>query len=212
MGNCGTGVTVCSGGALDCSQTVFPSNEVCDNADNDCDGSIDEGVTTTFYRDADGDGFGASAMTQTGCTPPAGYVGNALDCDDTTAVRNPAAPEVCDGVDNNCNGISDEGDPGGGGTCGTAVGECVAGTERCDQATGTIIWAACRFFGWADRSVGWLDRPVRRPDLWAIALECRNRKCGWRIGPDGHAAWIPAISTPTTAVTLMTVTKDEPRR
>jgi hypothetical protein len=40
-------------------------------------------------------------------------------------------PEACNDIDDNCNGTKDEGDPGGGGLCGTNAGACVAGTERC---------------------------------------------------------------------------------
>ena len=39
------------------------ATETCDSVDNDCDGSTDEGVTTTYYRDADTDGYGASGTT-----------------------------------------------------------------------------------------------------------------------------------------------------
>jgi hypothetical protein len=39
--------------------------------------------------------------------------------------------ELCDGVDNNCNGSTDEGDPGGGGRCGNGTGTCVQGVEHC---------------------------------------------------------------------------------
>src|SRR5262249_10859585 len=40
--------------------------------------------------------------------------------------------EVCDGLDNNCNGTADEGNPGGGGSCGQSnVGLCKFGTQAC---------------------------------------------------------------------------------
>jgi len=100
--------------ATDCDDTLMGRNpsasEVCDGVDNDCDGFADEGVLVTFYRDADGDGFGsASAPTVSACTAPAGYALTSTDCDDTLASRNPGAPEVCDGVDNDCDAAIDEG-------------------------------------------------------------------------------------------------------
>jgi N-acetylneuraminic acid mutarotase len=66
-------------------------------------------VTTTYYRDADGDGYGNPQITTTGTSQPAGYVTNNQDCDDSDATIKPGAVEVCDdGKDNNCNGQIDE--------------------------------------------------------------------------------------------------------
>jgi hypothetical protein len=98
---------------LDCDDTnpnVNPSaTEICNNIDDNCNGQVDEGVTTTFYQDNDGDGFGNPAVTTQGCTPPPGFVINNLDCDDNAATTYPGAPELCNNVDDNCNGQVDEG-------------------------------------------------------------------------------------------------------
>ncbi|CAH0999302.1 hypothetical protein LEM8419_00600 [Neolewinella maritima] len=66
-------------------------------------------ATQTYYADADGDTYGDPATATQLCAPQAGFVTNATDCDDTDAARNPGAAEICDGVDNNCDGQVDEG-------------------------------------------------------------------------------------------------------
>ena len=82
--------------------------EICDSADNDCDTQVDEGVETTFYADGDSDGFGDPSTTTEGCSVPIGYVANGDDCDDTNAQVSPAAYELCDSADNDCDGSVDE--------------------------------------------------------------------------------------------------------
>lgn len=98
---------------VDCNDEDIAVNpgatEVCDGIDNNCDGNIDEAGGSTWYADADADTYGDAAMTTVACDMPMGYVADNTDCNDGDASINPGAIEVCDGIDNNCDGNTDEG-------------------------------------------------------------------------------------------------------
>ncbi len=92
---------------------------------NSC--SKDEDCTKqTWYQDSDGDGFGNPNNPIQSCTQPNGYVSDNTDFDDTNAYAYPNAPELCNGIDDNGNGIIDENptDCGSGEAC--VAGSCVS--------------------------------------------------------------------------------------
>lgn len=98
------------GDCNDNTTTINPGvNETCNNIDDNCDGQIDEGVKATFYADQDQDGYGNPAGTTLACSAPVGHVSNNQDCDDTRNDVNPASLERCNGIDDNCDGQTDEG-------------------------------------------------------------------------------------------------------
>lgn len=108
---CRDGKLVCtSADRLACDDDGASASEVCDNTDNDCDGRVDEGVQTTWYRDADGDGYGVSSQTRTACNQPSGYVSRSGDCCDSEAQARPGATtwrtarNSCNSYDWNCSG------------------------------------------------------------------------------------------------------------
>lgn len=83
--------------------------EECNLIDDDCDGDVDEGVTTTYYEDGDGDDYGLTDRPLQACERPPTHSDRRGDCDDTDANANPASPEVCNGSDDDCDGSIDEG-------------------------------------------------------------------------------------------------------
>ena len=118
--------------------------EVCDDADNDCDGSTDEDASdaSTWYADLDGDGYGGSTLTTDACDQPGGYVSSFDDCDDLDSSQNPAATETCNDEDDDCDGSVDEGSAGvqtwyADGD-GDGYGDPDVSTDDCNQPSGYV--------------------------------------------------------------------------
>lgn len=61
-----------------------------------------------FYKDYDKDGYGNLSDSVLAYAKPKGYVTKNTDCNDGNANVHPGATEICDGVDNNCDGRIDE--------------------------------------------------------------------------------------------------------
>ncbi len=137
---CGSGTEVCVSGAWTGCDAPAPAPETCNGLDDDCDGETDEDLSRPCASDCGSGTETCSMGTWGGCDAPA------------------PAPETCNGLDDDCDGLIDEGNPGGGAAClpnpdGTyeLVGggvppdavcmpgtvRCVAGSLRCEGATGT---------------------------------------------------------------------------
>ena len=104
----GKGAFLGEGLVEDLPSDCLAEESACDGLDEDCDGQTDEGLTTTSWADADGDRYGDPAAPTEACSPPAGTVDNALDCDDADPAVFPGRLDACDARDSDCDGAVDE--------------------------------------------------------------------------------------------------------
>jgi hypothetical protein len=131
---CGSNVGICSKGTETCSSGkwggcsgVSPQTEVCDGLDNDCNGQTDEGCKCSGGAQSCGSEVGGCRTGTQWCEN--GYWGACK------GAINPRS-ETCDGVDNDCDGQTDEYLSK---SCGTDIGECTSGKTECQGG----IWAEC---------------------------------------------------------------------
>jgi len=110
--------TSCTHPELDCNDNNANihsgATEICDGLDNNCNGQADEicdldndnycDRNLTFVYGAD-----LSAVCPGTNTTDAAAIANTGDCNDNNPNIHPGVTEICDGVDNNCNGTVDEG-------------------------------------------------------------------------------------------------------
>jgi hypothetical protein len=136
VGECVAGVQTCDGQGTwgDCVGEVLPVDEVCNGLDDDCDGVTDQGIADVTC------GLGICQVTVPGCDN-----GQPVQC----VPGQPLPNELCNGVDDNCNGTVDENCPcinGDTQPCYSGdpslvgIGECVAGVQTCDLQG---VWGSC---------------------------------------------------------------------
>ncbi|HEX7505337.1 MAG TPA: MopE-related protein [Polyangia bacterium] len=139
VGACAFGHLACAANkmGLTCAGSHVPVAESCNGKDDDCDGQIDEDFPTL-----------GQPCNQQSCQGAGQLVCNAAGNDVECTVKSAGpTPEICDGIDNNCNGFIDEspgpGEPpmtGTGVVCGSDVGACKTGVSTCTN--GKIVCSA----------------------------------------------------------------------
>ncbi|MFT7522039.1 MAG: hypothetical protein ACI9MC_004191, partial [Kiritimatiellia bacterium] len=101
------------GNDVDCNdaeRSVFPgAQERCNEVDDNCNGVVDEGVTTTFWADDDLDRHGDLERPIEACRRVDGLAEFVGDCNDRDPQIFPGRPEICDEVDQDCDGVVDNG-------------------------------------------------------------------------------------------------------
>ena len=128
LGACTEAKKACYSGRYQCVSPNGPTVEVCDNVDNDCDGTIDNIFQEGCWEGRGNADFSPGSQCQMGVT-------SCLNGNPTCAGQVLPTPEICDGVDNNCNGQVDDNLPTSGLLCGpsTALGQCSFGTTICGE-------------------------------------------------------------------------------
>ena len=124
------------------------ADEICDGDDDDCDGFIDEEDAVgqpSWFADDDGDGYGDPAVETVACDAPSGTVADNTDCDDREWWTHPGATEICGGGDEDCDGLSDDDDPGISNqstwfadTDGDTFGDPAVAQDACRQPSGHV--------------------------------------------------------------------------
>jgi hypothetical protein len=194
---------VCGVDCDDRNPNVHPgAPELCNGVDDNCNGEADEGMRSRVYRDCDGDGDGDAADQGTlGCAvPPPVACGFPMvlthtDCDDRDPRRRRmGAVEVCDGLDNNCDGTVDTdgaglecalgqpGMPAATRTCMDSLCGASAGSQSCDN---TCHWSECVRSGGRTCTAGALTTVACGNDLAGHNANCGRRRCSALCEPGG---------------------------
>ncbi len=124
----------------DSDASVNPgASEICNGVDDDCDGLVDDedvdvdrSAGTASWADSDGDGYGDADSETVLCDPAPDRVFDATDCDDTDSAVNPGATEICNELDDDCDGLVDDDD------------------DSVDLTTGTSSWIDLDGDGYGD--------------------------------------------------------------
>jgi len=185
------GLSIITGDCDDSDSAISPvAEEVCDERDNNCNAEVDEGVIQTWYPDLDVDGYGDEDNGITTCTPPEGYITRGGDCDDLELYANPLMLEICDNMDNDCDGSTDEpgaygeqvfyedSDGDGQGNLSVSMEACappvgyVSSSSDCDDGNNAVFLGAVEYCNSQDDDCdGDIDESAVDMSLWYLDFD-----------------------------------------
>jgi hypothetical protein len=165
--------------------------------------TINVTTATTWYLDADNDGYGVDATSMLACSQPTGYAALSGDCDDANPTTHPGAVDVCyDGIDNDCNGVIDNVGMPGGCEMPTVISAECGSTITNLYTTIHVTWFSnaqeyrFKVTNMTTNAVQYVDRPVNNLALSNVPGTTLGTQYKIECTVKINGAWLPNYGTP----------------
>ena len=165
--------------------------------------TINVTTATTWYLDADSDGYGIDTTSMLACSQPTGYAALSGDCDDANPTTHPGAVDVCyDGIDNDCNGVIDNVGMPGGCEMPTVISAECGSTITNLYTTIHVTWFSnaqeyrFKVTNMTTNAVQYVDRPVNNLALSNVPGTTLGTQYKIECTVKINGAWLPNYGTP----------------